>query len=147
MSFHVSIFVLIMASLAGCSGDHFYKTKRTFWSKRNIQPSYNHRLEGNNSSAMARRIKRSYISKKLKGFPVLPFSTMIRKPQGRKRANPEFRLQLSVSENEGPKSLRKIENSHLRNKMGSYYGSLGNWNNNDYRSDIPFFRIARMQSE
>ena len=135
--------MLIMALVAGCIGDHFYKTKRTFWSKRNIGgPSYNHRLEEINSSAMARRIKRSNINKKLKGFPVLPFSTMIRKPQGRKRANPDFRLQLSFSENEGPKSLREIENRQLRNKIGSYSGSLGNWNNNDYRSDIPFFRIA-----
>ena len=92
--------MLIMASVAGCSGDHFYKTKRTFWSKRNIgEPSYNHRLEEINSSAMARRIKRNDINKKLKGFPVLPFSTMIRKPQGRKRANPDFRLKLSFSEN------------------------------------------------
>ena len=96
---------------------------------------------------MARRIKRNDINKKLKGFPVLPFSTMIRKPQGRKRANPDFHLQLSFSDIEGPKSLREIENSRLRNQMGSYSGSLENWNNNDYRSDIPFFRIARIQSE
>ena len=90
MFFHVSIFVLIMALVAGCSGDHFYNTKRTFWSKRNIvEPSYNHRVEEINSSAMARRIKRNDINKKIKGFPVLPFSTMIRKPQGRKRANPD----------------------------------------------------------
>ena len=116
--------MLIMASLAGCSGDHFYKTKRTFWSKRNIgEPSYNHRVEEINSSAMARRIKRNNINKKLKGFPVLPFSTMIRKPQGRKRANPDFHLQLSFSDIEGPKSLREIENSRLRYQMGSYSGS------------------------
>jgi hypothetical protein len=137
-----------MASVAGIGGDHFYKTRRTFLSKRNIgEPSYNHRSEEINSSAMARRIKRSNINKKLKGFPVLPFSTMIRKPQGRKRANPDFHLHLSFSENEAPKSLREIENSHFKNKIGSYSGSLGNWNNNNYRSDIPFFRIARMHVE
>ena len=133
MSFHVSIFLLIMASVAGCSGDHFYKTKRTFWSKRNIgEPSYNHRLREINSSAMARRI-----DKKLKGFPVLPFSTMIRKPLGRKRANPDFDLNYSISEIEGPKSVGDMKNDP------SFPKSLGHWNNNEYRTDIPFFRIAR----
>ena len=36
MSFHMSIFVLVMASVAGIGGDHSDKTKRTYWSKRNI---------------------------------------------------------------------------------------------------------------
>ena len=40
---------------------------------------------------------------------------MIRKPQGRKRANPDFHLQLSFSELEGPNSLREIENGSLSN--------------------------------
>jgi hypothetical protein len=141
MSFRLSICML--ALVAGIGGDHFYKTKRTFWSKRNIgELSYNHRLEKMNPSAITGRIKRSNINKKLKGFPMLPFSTMIRKPQGRKRANPDFCLQISFSEIEGLKSLREIENSRSRNQIGSYSGSLGNWNNNNYRSYIPFYSIA-----
>ena len=120
--------MLIIALVAGIGGDPFYKTKRTFWSKRNIgEPSYNHRLEEINSSAMTRRI-----IKKLKGFPVLPFSTMIRKPLGRKRANPKI---------EGPRLFREIENGRLWNNNPSFPESLGN--NNEYRMDIPFYRIAR----
>ena len=73
-------------------------------------------------------------NKKLKGFHVLPFSTMMRKPLGRKRENPEI---------EGPKLFREIENGGLQNNIPLVPESLGHWNNNEYRTDIPFFRIAR----
>ena len=76
MSFPMSIFVLIIALVAGIGGDPFYKTKRTFWSKRNIgERSYNHRLEDINSSALARKLKCSNINRKAKRFTVLPFFT------------------------------------------------------------------------
>ena len=79
--------MLIMALVAGIGGDHFFKTKRTFWSKRNIgEPSYNHRLQDINSSALARKLKCSNINRKAKRFPVLPFfTTYDKKATGEKK--------------------------------------------------------------
>ena len=131
MSSGMSLFVLTMTLVAGMEGHH--SEKRTFWSKRAL-PGYsqNHGLEDGNISAMPRKFKRSNIKVKLKGFPVLPFSTMIRKPLGKKRGSPSFHLSFSFSDIFGPPLIRDVRNEEaLRNR---YEDTMDN----------PFFRINRM---
>ena len=130
MSSRMSLFVLMITLVVGIEGHH--SEKRTFWSKRNLPVySQNYGLEDGNNSAMPRKFKRSNIKVKLKGFPVLPFSTMIRKPLGKKRASPSFHLNLSFSDIFGPQLIRHIRNEEsLRNRF-------------DNTMDNPFFRINR----
>ena len=130
----MSLFVLMMTLVAGIECHH--SEKRTFWSKRAL-PGYsrNHRLEDGNISAMPRKFKRSSIKVKLKEFPVLPFSTMIRNPLGKKRASPSFHLSFSFSDIFGPQLIRDIRSRESPRKI--YEETMDN----------PFFRINRMVEE
>ena len=126
MSSGMSIFVLMMTLVAGIEGHH--SEKRTFWSKRAL-PGYsnNQRLEDGNISAMHRTFRRSDIKVKLKGFPVFPFSTMIRKPLGKKRSS--FHLNFSFSDIFGAQLIRDLRNE--RSPRNIYENPMDN----------PFFRI------
>ena len=128
MSFRTSLLVLIMTLVAGMEGHH--SEKRTFWSKRAL-PGYsnNQRLEDGNISAMHRTFRRSDINVKLKGFPVFPFSTMIRKPLGKKRSSPSFHLNFSFSYIFGAQLIRDLRNE--RSPRNIYENPMDN----------PFFRI------
>ena len=57
--------------------------KRTFWSKRSPE-------DMTNSWLMQAKLKRPDVTMDEEAFPVLPFSTMIRKPLG-KRVRPKIR--------------------------------------------------------
>ena len=134
MPFRTSLFVLILVLLAGIEGQNF--EKRTFWSKRALSGySHNHSPEDDNLSAMSRKFKRSDIKVKLKGFPVFPFSTMIRRPLSRKRASSSLHLSLSFSDFFGPQLIRDLRNE--RSPRNFYEDTMDN----------PFFRINRMVVE
>ena len=109
MSFQMCIgAVFLLALVAGMDGGGNSKTKKTFWSKRDIgrpgrQHDINNIQEINPSSSSSpstnkqRQVKRANANTNEKGFPVLPFSTLIRKPMGKNRASHGFYINFLFS--------------------------------------------------
>ena len=111
MSVRGILLLLLLSLLLGPSSPA--TRKGSFWSKRDTADG----LSGPGEQ-WTREFKRSSNNKiNLKGFPVLPFSTMIRKPFRSSRAAPSLYLDFSFFEFGGPR-LQLRGTTRLENKEG-----------------------------